>query len=127
MNIEKRVDKLEERFGVNKEPASIEEMLNKLNRGDYGEVTMMSIVVGLHNTKDLKKYFESLRQQLPISLAEWFEEQTERLNLWCKWCETKEECGEPEPEVDQRVFKGMLASIDGSSLGLPCERENKSS
>ncbi|MBN1366236.1 MAG: hypothetical protein JW976_15655 [Syntrophaceae bacterium] len=57
MNILQRVDKLEERLGVNKEPETVEEMYKKLIRGEYNN-SLMSLVVVIANSpnpcEDLK-------------------------------------------------------------------------
>jgi hypothetical protein len=123
MNIEKRVDKLEGRLGVNQTQKSIDEMLEAFSRGEYGRSTMMSIVVGAMNAKnpkDLEEFYDSLRQELPLPLIEWFKENIRHLDDFVKACENDEE----PPHIDQRVFNAVLDTIDGTSLGLSLERGN---
>ena len=74
MNIQTRVDKLEERLGVNKAPESLEEMFQKLESGAYG-MTLMSIVVFIMSGGSDDK----LRRTLPAALIDAIRETLEKV------------------------------------------------
>jgi hypothetical protein len=44
MQIERRIAKLEEQIRAVAKPKAIEDMIEAMNRGDYGPVTVMSVV-----------------------------------------------------------------------------------
>lgn len=71
-NIENRVNRLEDRIGINQKAECLEDMIAKFDRREYGQVTVMSIVAGAMSAKDQGQYFESLRQRLPGPLVDLF-------------------------------------------------------
>jgi len=72
-NIENRVAKLEDRIGIDQPPETVEEMFQKMQRGEYGQGhSLMGIVAACMSAPDKKQFFESLRQQLPGPLVDAF-------------------------------------------------------
>jgi hypothetical protein len=50
--IDKRVNKLEKKLGVNKEPETVEEMYKKLINGEYKNSTLMSLMVAIGHSSN---------------------------------------------------------------------------
>lgn len=81
MNIEGRVNRLEDRIGINQKAETVDEMCAKFSRGEYGQMTTMSIVAGYMSAPDKGQFFESLRQALPSPLVDEFQLHLERVTL----------------------------------------------
>lgn len=73
-NIENRVVRLEDRIGINQKAECFEDMIAKFERGEYGQATIMSIVAGAISAEDKSEFFDSLRQQYPDQLVDFFVE-----------------------------------------------------
>lgn len=81
---------------------------------------MASIVAFLRNGGNPDR----LREKYPDALVDWFIDQLKRFDQLCENIQNQIS-GEKleEPEIDARIVKGVLSVIDGTSLGLPSERE----
>jgi hypothetical protein len=77
MNNAQRVDRLEERLGVNQPAETLDEMIEKFERGAYGG-TLMSIVSGAMAAPDRDAFFDSLRKDLPGPLVDHFKDRIGR-------------------------------------------------
>jgi len=81
MNIGKRVEDLEKKLGVNQTPESLNEMIEKFQRGDYAREgfssSPMALVVEASEAMKrgtLNNFFAELREFLPDLLAEFIKE-----------------------------------------------------
>jgi len=74
MQIENRIERLEARLGVNQPAVTLDEMIEKFERGEYGD-TVMSIVSGAMSSPDREAFYDSLRKDFPGQLVDWFKDQ----------------------------------------------------
>jgi hypothetical protein len=78
LNIERRVAKLEEHLSRADRPKTLEDMFQAFKRGDYGPYTLMSIVADVLSSSDPNAALESLRNDMPDTLVDWFVNQFNR-------------------------------------------------
>ncbi len=75
-NIENRLVKLEDRVGIGQKAETVDEMFQKMQRGEYGrDKSLAGIVTAYMSASDKSKFFDSLRQQLPGPLVDAFAHQ----------------------------------------------------
>jgi hypothetical protein len=72
MNIEQRVNRMEEKLKVYQAPETLDGMFQRFEQGDYGKFTVMSIVAGALSSSDREGFFEGLKKDMPAMLVDAF-------------------------------------------------------
>ena len=69
--IESRITKLEDRIGIGQKAETLDEMIAKFDRYEYGQAKVMSVVVAMRDAKD-EKAMNTILEHYPQPLAECF-------------------------------------------------------